>query len=374
MNRRELVKMGVAVAGTAAIAPWTKFSAAEAAVDFDKTGDLIALRDVAQSRGLIFGAAIPKRNLSADSLFSRLVERQCGILVPEWELKWEALRPAPDRFDFSGGDWLYEYTQRNHMLFRGHTLVWEAALPSWFASTVNARNAKSVLAEHISTVVTHYAGKMHSWDVVNEAFQIEDGRPDGLKTTPWLRFIGPDYIEAAFHAAHEADPAAALYYNENWLEPETDACERKRRAVLTFLKGMKKKGVPIHGLGIQSHLFAEANVTGPNFRRFLDEVADLGLAIAVSELDVRDKNLPGNPETRDRLVAEQYYKYLSFVLKCKAVKTVLTWGLSDRYTWIARSQGRADGLPVRPLPYDANLEPLEARWAVQRAMEQAPAR
>jgi endo-1,4-beta-xylanase len=260
------------------------------------------------------------------------------------------------------------------MLFRGHTLVWEAALPSWFASAVNARNAKSLLTEHISTVVTHYAGKMHSWDVVNEAFQIEDGRPDGLKTTPWLRFIGPDYIEAAFHAAHEADPAAALYYNENWLEPETDACERKRRAVLTFLKGMKKKGVPIHGLGIQSHLFAEANVTGPNFRRFLDEVADLGLAIAVSELDVRDKNLPGNPETRDRLVAEQYYKYLSFVLKCKAVKTVLTWGLSDRYTWIARSQGRADGLPVRPLPYDANLEPLEARWAVQRAMEQAPAR
>jgi endo-1,4-beta-xylanase len=372
MNRREAMKLAVVVAGASAFAPWTPLRAVGAPVDFDRTKELVALRDVAHSRGLIFGAAIPKKNLFADSLFSRLVKRQCGILVPEWELKWEALRPAPDQFDFSGGDWLHEYANSNGMLFRGHTLVWEAALPRWFQSTVNARNAKSILIDHISTVVRHYAGKMHSWDVVNEAFQMEDGRPDGLKNTPWLKFLGPEYLEIAFHAAHEADPAAALYYNENWLEP--DNCEGKRRAVLATLTNLKKKGVPIHGLGIQSHLYAEADVTGPQFRRFLQEVEDLGLAIIISELDVRDKNLPASPETRDRLVAEQYYKYLSFVLKCKAVKTVLTWGLSDRYTWIARSQGRADGLPVRPLPYDANLEPTEARWAMQRALEQAPAR
>jgi endo-1,4-beta-xylanase len=368
------MKLAIAFGGVATLAPWTKLGATFAPVDSGKQDAQVSLRDAAASRGLLFGSAIPKKNLFADSLFSRLVERQCGILVPELELKWEALRPAPGQFDFRGADWLYQYTQTNRMLFRGHTLVWEAALPAWFQSTVNAQNAKSILHEHITTVVTRYAGKMHSWDVVNEAFRIEDNQPGGLKATPWLQFIGPNYIESAFYAAHEADPSAALYYNENWLEPETEASEQKRRAVLAFLKSSKKKGVPIHGLGIQSHLFAEANVTGPNFRRFLDEVAGLGLAIAVSELDVRDKNLPASPETRDRLVAEQYYKYLSFVLKCHAVKTVLTWGLSDRYTWIARSQGRADGLPVRPLPYDANLEPTQARAAVQRALEEAPAR
>jgi len=374
MKRRDLLKLAVVLGGTAAVARQSMFCSAAAALDGGAKDELIALRDVAASRGLIFGAAIPKKNLFGDPLFSRIVSRQCGILVPELELKWEALRPAPDQFDFRGGDWLYEYTQTNHMLFRGHTLVWEAALPTWFERTVNARNAKSILLDHISTVVRHYAGKMHSWDVVNEAFRIEDGRPDGLKSTPWLQFIGPEYIEAAFHAAHEADPKATLFYNENWLEPETEVSEKKRRAVLAFVTSLKKKGVPIHGLGIQSHLFAEANVTGPNFQRFLQEVADLGLAIVISELDVRDKNLPANVELRDRLVAEQYYKYLSFVLRCKAVKAVLTWGLSDRYTWIAGSQGRPDGLPVRPLLYDANLGPTAARWAVQRALEQAPAR
>jgi endo-1,4-beta-xylanase len=374
MNRRELLKLLAAIGGTATIAPWKTLNAAGAAFDTGEKAELVPLRDVAASRGVLFGAAVPKKNLFGDPLFSRLVARQCGILVPELELKWEALRPAPDQFDFRGGDWLYEYTQSNRMLFRGHTLVWEAALPAWFEKTVNGRNAKSILLDHISNVVRHYAGKMHSWDVVNEGFRIEDGRPDGLKMTPWLQFIGPEYIEMAFQAAHEADPAAMLFYNENWLEPETAASEQKRQAVLALLRHLRKKGVPIHGLGIQSHIFAEANVTGPQFRRFLEEVADLGFTIAVSELDVRDKNLPARQEMRDQLVAEQYYKYLSFVLKCKAVKCVLTWGLSDRYTWIARSQGRPDGLPVRPLPYDANLEPTGARWAFQRALEESPVR
>ncbi len=374
MNRRDLLKFAVTLGGAAAVAPRTRLAAVGAPLDAGRKEELMALREVAASRGLIFGAAVPKKNLYSDSLFSRLVAQQCGILVPELELKWEALRPGPDEFDFKGGDWLYEYTKSNKMLYRGHTLVWEAALPSWFESTVNARNAKSILLDHISTVVRHYAGKMHSWDVVNEAFRIEDGRPDGLKSTPWLQFIGPEYIEAAFHAAHEADPAATLFYNENWLEPENDASERKRHAVLIMLTNLKKRSVPIHGLGIQSHIFAEAYVTGPNYQRFLQEVADLGLAIIVSELDVRDKNLPANMGVRDRIVAEQYYKYLSFVLKCKALKAILTWGLSDRYTWIARSQPRPDGLPVRPLPYDPYLEPTAARWAVQRALGQALAR
>jgi endo-1,4-beta-xylanase len=374
MNRRELLQLAAVFCGTEALAQQRIFGSPVGAFDVDTSEELKALRDVAASRGLLFGAAIPKRNLAGDLIFSRLASRQCGILVPELELKWEALRPTPDRFDFSGGDWLYEYTQQNHMLFRGHTLVWEAALPAWFASTVNALNAKSIMLDHISTVVRHYAGKMHSWDVVNEAFRIEDGRPDGLKITPWLQYIGPDYIAEAFHAAREADPTAALYYNENWLEPETESSEKKRRAVLTLLTSFRKKGVPIHGLGIQSHIFADANVTGPKYWRFLQEVSDLGLTIIISELDVRDKNLPANTEVRDRAVAEQYYKYLSLVLKCTAVKAVLTWGLSDRYTWIARSQPRTDGSPVRPLPYDAYLAPTASRWAIQAALQEAPAR
>src|SRR5690242_10586225 len=134
MNRRDLLKLAVVLGGTAVVAPQSTFCSAAAAFDGGSKDELIALRDIAASKGLLFGSAIPKKNLFGDPLFSRLVSRQCGILVPELELKWEALRPAPDQFDFRGGDWLYEYTKTNQMKFRGHTLVWEAALPTWFAS------------------------------------------------------------------------------------------------------------------------------------------------------------------------------------------------------------------------------------------------
>ena len=96
---------------------------------------------------------------------------------------------------------------------------------------------------------------MHSWDVVNEGIQVEDGRADGLKVTPWLIYIGPEYIDLAFHAAHQADPKAMLVYNENWLEAENPAAEQKRQAVLSLLTRLVKRGVPIHGLGIQSHFY-----------------------------------------------------------------------------------------------------------------------
>ena len=110
--------------------------------------------------------------------------------------------------------------------------MWEAALPKWFVPTVNLDNAERVLLSHISTVAGHYAGQMHSWDVVNEAIGVEDGRADGLKVTPWLIYLGPEYIDLAFHAAHQADPKAMLVYNENGLESENSAAEQKRRAVL----------------------------------------------------------------------------------------------------------------------------------------------
>ena len=127
-------------------------------------------------------------------------------------------------------------------------------------------------------------------------------------------------------------------------------------------------------MGVQSHIFAETYTTGPQFKRFLEEVSDLGLEILVTEMDVRDQNLPGDVALRERLVAEQYYRYLSFMLQFKAVKTVLTWGLSDRYSFVAVHNARRDGLPARTLPYDADLNPTPSWGAMQRAFRDAPSR
>jgi endo-1,4-beta-xylanase len=357
-TRRTFFLAALATAGVSALRPMNAF------------GMTKTLRELADDKGITFGSAISAGPLQ-DPSFAGLFARQCRIAVPELALKWAAIRPTPDRFDFSAGDSLYEFSKSHGLLFRGHALVWEQALPKWFGYTVTAENANKMMIDHISTVARHYAGKMHSWDVVNEAFQIEDGRPDGLKITPWLRLIGPEYIETAFHAAHEADPQGTLVYNENWLEPEDAGTDRKRNAVLTMLTRLKKNNVPVHALGIQSHLYANTNTSNAGFRRFLQEVSDLGLGIMITEMDVRDKNAPADIVTRDRLIASQYYKHLSFMLQFPAVKTVITWGLSDRYTWIATHDPRADGMPVRPLPYDAELKPTPAYDAIRKAFEEA---
>jgi endo-1,4-beta-xylanase len=137
------------------------------------------LRAHAAAKGMLFGTTLGGELLE-NPAFADLVVGQCSIGVPESALKWNALRPGPDKYDFDAGDYLYRFAHSHGMKYRGHTLVWELALPSWFHDTVNAGNAKAMMLDHISVVVGHYAGKMHSWDVVNEAIEPDDGRPDGL--------------------------------------------------------------------------------------------------------------------------------------------------------------------------------------------------
>jgi endo-1,4-beta-xylanase len=332
-----------------------------------------SLGEHAEAKGILFGTALLGAALK-NPAYADLVVSQCRIGVPEGGLKWDTLRPTPDRYDFGAGDYYYQFLNSHGMKYRGHTLVWEQALPPWFHNTVNAGNAKAIMLDHISVVAGHYAGKMHSWDVVNEAIEPNDGRADGLKVTPWLQMIGPEYIEMAFHAAHEADPKALLIYNENWIEAEDRPRDMKRGATLALLTNLKAKGVPIDGLGIQSHLFAETVVGGPHFARFLDEVANLGLVILITEMDIRDQNLVGSVESRDRVVAQKYHDYLSFMLQRKAVKAVLTWGLSSRYSWISQHNPRPDGSPVRPLPYDDDLKPTPAWQAIAMAFDETSRR
>ena len=375
MTRRDLFKLALSTCGGAACVQGSgPASAVDSAPAADSSRALSSLREVAASRGILFGSMVLKKTLATVPKYADLVAQQCGIIVPGNELKWDALHPAPGQFDFSQGDGLEQFARSHGMLFRGVPLVWEQALPKWFVGTVNLDNAERMLLSHISTVAGHYAGQMHSWDVVNEAIWVEDGRADGLKVTPWLIYLGPEYIDLAFHAAHQADPKAMLVYNQDRIEAENPWNEKRRQAVLSLLTRLVQRGIPVHGLGIQSHIIAETNVTGPGFKRFLHAIEDLGLSILVTEMDVRDSSLPGDKAVRDGLVAKQYYNYLSFLLQFKSVKTVLAWGLSDRTTWLAKESPRHDSLPVRPLLYDAELQPKPAFDAVWRAFNEAPKR
>ncbi len=338
----------------------------------------IPLREQAAAKGLIYGAAADYSDLSSNAEYANRVAQECGMLVPALELKWRALRPSADTFDFTKADWMAEFARSHGLLLRGHTLVWgnKKTLPDWLEATLNRQNAEQVLLKHIETVAGRYAGKLHSWDVVNEAVAPEGKAANGLRKTIWLESLGPDYIDIAFRAAAEADPKALLVYNDFAIEYDTPEQESKRTNVLKLLERLKSNGTPVQALGIQSHIGGgdDSRLNPNKLRNFMSEVAGLGLKILLTELDVSDQDLPNDLATRDRLVAKRYEDYLSVALAEPAVIAVLTWGLSDRYTWLSNRKPRSDGAPVRPLPYDAELRPKQAREAIALAINNAPTR
>ncbi|GAB4184455.1 MAG: endo-1,4-beta-xylanase [Coleofasciculaceae cyanobacterium] len=345
-----------------------------------------SLKKRAAAKGITYGAAGRYPDFILNPKLAARYAQECALLVPEWEFKWfiewypkwpvpnHPLRPSPESFDFTAADWMANFSQTHNLKFRGHTLVWHLSLPPWFKETVNHQNAEKFLVEHIQKVAGHYAGKMHSWDVVNEAINIYDGLPNNLQKTPWLEFLGADYIDIAYRAAAQADPNALLVYNDFGVEYEDPDSDKKKAAILRLLERLKSKGTPIHALGIQAHLDGSSTSGFTKLRKFLSEVASLGLQIMITELDVIDEKVPSDITVRDRIIANVYKEFLSVVLDEPAVKTVITWGLSDGYTYHTDFHARSDGMAVRPLPLDAELKPKLAWNAIASAFDSAPNR
>lgn len=335
------------------------------------TGPLQPLKAAAATANILFGAAASVTQLQNDNDFTGQINTHCALLVSGNELKWDYTEPWPGAFDFSRGDWMADYAAQHGMAFRGHTLVSQIAdQPSWVASGVDRATALEQLTSHIKGVAGHYAGRIHSWDVVNEAIEPSDRQINDLRNTPWMRAIGPEYIDVAFHAAAEADPKAMLVYNDYGLEPDTDESERRRDSVIGLLQRLKGAGVPIHALGMQGHLLGTGFPYSPDkLRTFIREVGQIGLKVIITEMDVNDQGLPADDEARDAGVADTYAQFLEPVLQEPAVTSIVTWGLSDRYTWLSGFAPRRDGLPARPLPLDSQLQPKQALWAMLDAFK-----
>jgi endo-1,4-beta-xylanase len=170
--------------------------------------------------------------------------------------------------------------------------------------------------------------------VVNEAVHPHSPRPDGLRSTLWLKALGPDYISLAYRIAHEADQGLTLVYNDYGTEHGDADGRRKRQCVLRLLEKCIKEGVPIHAFGLQSHLDAHRPLAGNEFTSFLKEVRALGLKIYITELDLNAMRLSGPINDRIKLAQNYVSTYLDMVQKDGIVDMLLTWGLSDRYTWL----------------------------------------
>jgi endo-1,4-beta-xylanase len=342
-----------------------------------------SLRAHAAARGLLYGAAVVPELLDVEGMatqgttdgYTQLVGAQAGILVAENAMKWHALRPTPQSFDFSQADRLMRFADLMGQRVRGHNLCWHEGQPSWFKSTATRENARQLLVDHIQSVCTHFRGHIQSWDVVNEAIDPADGRPDGLRKSPWLELVGPDYLELAFLTAAQADPAARLVYNDYGIELDTPENEIKRGQVMLLLRRLKARGVPIHAVGVQSHLQATGPQPGAGLVTFIRDAARLGLDVYITEMDVNTRKLEGGPAIQDTVVAKVYADYLGMVLREPNVPVALTWGLTDAHSWLNTVDQpwvkRADGAPQRPLPFDDALNPTPAFYALRTAIDHA---
>ncbi len=363
----------IAAAMTSAVAAgWTPALADDKPFD----NKLPGLHARARAKGLFFGSALSSVALSNDNdLLARLLA-ECGMLVSEDAFKWDAIRFDQTKFDFSRADALMGFALLHQLPVRGHTLVWHEANPAWLEPALTSKTAsEKLLTDHIRAVAGRYAGRLAQWDVVNEAILGDDKKPQALRNTLWLRALGPAYIDIAFHATAEADPRALRVINEYGIEYGIDWQVRKRNQLLDLCADLVARKVPIQAVGIQAHLDAgEVNLDQTGLARFIADVASLGLKVVITEFDVRDQRLPASIPARDTAIAAHARAWLDAVLPNPAVLGVLSWGLSDRGTWLNSYFPRADGLPQRPSPLDADLNRKKLWGAMAAAFDAAPPR
>src|SRR3984893_7386935 len=330
-NRRDFIAAGLATLGSRTLLAGPLSS--------DAT-ETLALRKLAADKVLLYGTKISARQIAGDPRFVDLVLQQSNMIVAENDMKWQVMnRGARGDDDYGPADTVAAFAHENDLALRGHNLLWYHRTPSWFFDLDSREEIESALGERIRRLAGRYRGMVHSWDVVNEPVEPKDGRPDGLRTGVFLEMFGPDYLDLAYRTARETDPAARLVVNEYDVELDTPEQEARRRALLRLLERMQRSGTPVDAVGVQAHLSC---VGGPPFsavrlRRFLAELAGLGLTIQITELDATDENAPSDEAVRDRLVADTYGRFLDAALDEPAVKVVVTWGLSDGHSWIVRN-------------------------------------
>ena len=339
----------------------------------------LPLRDIAAERGLLYGSYLDWWDFQSQRDYEARAARECGVMVSS-RMDWDHLAPTSAEAKFAEVEQDFAWAHTRNMKFRGHALVWGERAPKWFAALPNRAAAADALQRHVTEVCRHFAGRVQSWDVVNEAILVSSGRPDKLRPQVFLDKIGPDYIDMAFHAARAADRGAKLVYNDFGIEFSAPDQLDKRRVLLDMLDGFKKRGTPIDAVGLQSHL-SIADMThfdDAGFSRFLDELAARGLEVMLTELDCIDKGAPSDVAARDAAVAAAYKHYLDVALANRAVTVVINWGLSDRSSWVISGGDplakREDGLRPRPLLLDTDLRPKPAYFAIAEALRHAPKR
>ncbi len=310
------------------------------------------LRTLAPQASLDIGAAVALQPLLTDPQYSATLIREFNLIVPENALKFDALSSAPGQYNFTNADFLVNFALANQMKVFGHVLVWHDRIPAWVVNGGYTRDQLlTILRNHITTVVTHYRGKIAYWDVVNEAVN----PVGGYRASLWYNTLGASYIETAFRTAHEADPNALLFYNDY----SNEGLTAKSDFIYNMVKDLKVRGVPIDGVGFHMHIRLDNPPDMAKVRQNIARLVALGLQVRITEIDVQI-NMSTAP-LADRLSqqAKIFGDALAACLSFSSCTGYTSWGITDKYTWKA---------PDTPLMFDASYQPKPAYFAVNNAL------
>lgn len=342
-------------------------------------GECQALRVLAASRGIHIGCAY--KNGGGPGTYNNTLAREFNGVVGENAMKWDALQAVRGTFTFSGADAMVDFAQKNDMIVRGHTFVWHqqsgfvANMPAQATVQATRDTMFKVMKTHITTVMSHFKGKIHEWDIVNEAVARDSAGMrlgTGTSSSFWsLRTDAAnhnwDFVDSAYAYARLADSSAFLVYNDY----DCEGMGRKSDLVYALVSRLKAKGL-IDGVGLQCHFYVPGTSTGSNgafspgeMAANLKRLADLGLRISLTEIDFR---LP-TPPTSAHLAAQRdaYETLLGICLANPNCKNFFLWGLNDGSSWIP-GQYAGQGAP---LLFDDGFNPKPAYTGLQTAF-QAP--
>jgi len=312
----------------------------------------MTLKAAAALSGRYFGAALDP-DLFDEQPYVQLAREQFSAVTPENAMKWAVVEPKRGVFDWHAADKLVAFAKANDQKIRGHNLIWHEQLPDWLTSgTFTPTALRQLMIDHVTLETGRYRGAIYAWDVVNEPFA-DDG---AWRPSIWFQAMGPDYVEIALHAAHAADPGAKLYINDYNVE----SAGPKMRALHDLVASLKRKAAPLDGVGFESHFVA--GKAPDDMRGVMQKFADLGVDVAVTELDLRMK-LPPDAKSLDAQAAD-YAKVIGACVNVKRCVGVSTWGVTDAHSWIPSffsGYGAA-------LPFDEKYKPKPAFFAAIEAL------
>jgi endo-1,4-beta-xylanase len=292
-----------------------------------------------------------------DTQYASVLNHEFDIITPEYQMKMGQVQPQHGVFKFDEADKLVSFAMKNNLLVRGHALIWHQSLPDWVVNGKFTRDQWiEIMRDHITQTVSHFKGKIYAWDVVNEAFW-QNG---AYRPSVWYNNIGPEYIALAFKFAHEADPGAKLFYNDF----DTEVANDRSNAIYKMVKNFQAKGIPIDGIGFQSHLTIKGvnyEEMKKNFQRF----ADLGLDTDITELDIVTHTFTGTQEEKLQAQADVYSHVIDVALSLPSVKSIVFWGMKDGQSWLNKYTGYAE----YPLLFNNSYEKKPAYTAILQKLD-----